>query len=85
MGYEALVDAAAVIGNFQRMNRIADASGLELDAPVRALSGGLREELGINEFSTAANTKPTGAAMKLFGNLIFPIALKFYKPPMSGK
>jgi len=79
MGYEAMVDAAGVIGNFQRMNRIADSAGLELDAPVRAMSSDFRDDLGISKFSTAANTKKTGPAMKLFSRLIFPLALKFYK------
>ena len=32
-GSAALVDAAAVIGNFERMTRIADATGIPLDAP----------------------------------------------------
>lgn len=85
IGSEAAADAAAVIGNFERMNRIADATGIELDAPLRALSGGMREDLGINGFDSAANTKPTGGLMKLVSKLIFPLALKFYKPPMSGK
>lgn len=85
IGADAAVDAAAVIGNFERMNRIADGVGIELDAPLRALSGDLREELGINAFASAANTKPTGGLMSLFAKLIFPLALKFYKPPMSGK
>lgn len=30
MGSGALVDAAALVGNFERMNRIADASGITL-------------------------------------------------------
>ena len=85
MGFEATVDAAAVIGNFQRMNRIADATGLELDTAARFLSSDFHDTLGISGFTSAENTKPTGFAMKLFSRLIFPLAMKFFKPPMSAK
>lgn len=85
MGHEAMVDAAGVIGNFQRMNRIADASGLELDAPVRLLAGDIRDELGLTEFTTAENTRRTGAITKIFGKLIYPLAVKFFKPPTARK
>ena len=34
VGAEGLVDAAAVIGNFERMVRIADGTGIPLDTPV---------------------------------------------------
>jgi len=51
-GSAALVDAAAVVGNFQRMVRIADGTGIPVDAPVRALSGDFREELGLESFAT---------------------------------
>ena len=34
LGDAAMVDAAAVIANFQRMVRIADSSGIPLDEPV---------------------------------------------------
>jgi len=49
-GSAALVDAAAVVGNFQRMERIADGTGIPVDAPVRALSGDFRE--GLESFAT---------------------------------
>ena len=47
LGDAALVDAAAVIGNFERMTRIADGTGIPLDAPVAAMTADLREDLGI--------------------------------------
>jgi hypothetical protein len=60
LGPAALVDAAAVIGNFQRMTRIADGTGIPLDAPVAAMTADIREELGINEFGSAAYTPRVG-------------------------
>ena len=56
VGPEALVDAAAVVGNFQRMVRIADATGIPLDAPMERVTEDLRSELGIDHFGSAANT-----------------------------
>ena len=45
VGPEGLVSAAAVVGNFQRMVRIADSIGIPLDAPVEILSQDLRDDL----------------------------------------
>ena len=51
-GSGALVDAAAVVGNFQRMVRIADGAGIPLDGVTLALTSGLREDLGVEEYSS---------------------------------
>jgi len=51
-GSGVLVDAAAVVGNFERMVRIADGAGIPLDGVVTALSGDFREELGLEEFES---------------------------------
>lgn len=51
-GSEALVDAAGVIGNFERMVRIADGTGIPLDGIMGALSGDIREQLGLDEFDS---------------------------------
>jgi hypothetical protein len=58
-GSAALVDAAAVVGNFERMVRIADGSGIPLDGVVTALSSDFREDLGIDAFDSR---RVTGAA-----------------------
>jgi hypothetical protein len=76
LGAEALVDASAVIGNFQRMVRIADGSGIPLDKPVSIISAGLREELGYNEFGSANLTPKVGAATKWLGAKLRPLFLK---------
>ena len=67
LGPDALVDAAAVASNFERMVRIADATGIPLDAPVDALSGDFRSQLGIDRFGSAANTPERGALLRTLG------------------
>lgn len=52
-GAAVLVDAAAVIGNFQRMVRIADGTGIPLDDRSVEPSRELREELGLDSFHSA--------------------------------
>ena len=72
-GPEVLVDTAAVVANFQRMVRIADSSGIPLDSPMVALSGGLRSELVIDAFRSAANTPEPGPAAKATGRVLEPM------------
>lgn len=61
MGANALVDAAAVIGCFQRLNRMSDGAGIELDEQMLMMTAGLRAELKIDDYVSAANTpKLTG-------------------------
>ena len=59
MGSEAVVDAAGVASNFERMVRIADATGIPQEAPVMMLGDDLIEELDLRRFGSAANTPPT--------------------------
>ena len=56
VGPEGFVDAAGVIGNFERMVRIADGSGIPLDEMGMSMSSEIRQELGLNSFPTAVNT-----------------------------
>ena len=53
LGVRALIDAAAVIGNFQRMVRIADSTGIPVDQRAAEITGDIREELGLNSFVSA--------------------------------
>ncbi len=55
-GNDVVVDAAAVAGNFQRMVRIADATGIPVDEPMQALSRGIQEDLDLRRFHSAQNT-----------------------------
>lgn len=53
LGPTGLVDAAAVASNFERMVRIADATGIPLDESVEALTADLRDRLGLDRFASA--------------------------------
>ena len=51
LGAGGLVDAAAVVANFNAIDRIADATGIPIDAERVELTAGLRAELGIDAFA----------------------------------
>ena len=59
---EAFVDACAVIGAFNVVDRIADATGIPLDPPLAAMSGDLRRELNLARFASSANTPAAGGS-----------------------
>ena len=48
---EAMVDAAGVASNFERMVRIADATGIRLDERMAALSQEVRDALQLERFT----------------------------------
>jgi len=56
LGPEALVDAAAVASNFERMVRIADATGIPLDSFLDEMTADIRAELHLARFESTANT-----------------------------
>ncbi|NIB38916.1 hypothetical protein HBA55_04920 [Pseudomaricurvus alkylphenolicus] len=60
-GPEAMVDTAGIASNFQRMNRIADATGLPLDSlgnnKLNALRDSLNGQLGIDQYRSVINKK----------------------------
>ena len=51
MSAEALVDAAGVASNFERMVRIADATGIPLDERMEVLSREVRDALQLERFT----------------------------------
>ncbi len=53
---EEFVDAAGVVGNFERMVRIADGTGIPLDDYARDATEEMREDLGLNSFASAVHT-----------------------------
>jgi len=53
LGPEALVDAAAVASNFERMVRIADSTGILLDNFMDETTAGIRTELNLVRFASA--------------------------------
>ncbi len=64
-GSAVVVDAAGVIGNFERMVRIADSTGIPLDGMVEAMSGDLQEDLGLDRFESRRATGRAGIARAL--------------------
>ena len=51
LGDAALVDAAAMVANYSALDRVADATGIPLEAAKAAATAGLRAELGIDGFA----------------------------------
>lgn len=53
---EAFVDTCAVVGAFNVVDRIADATGIPLDAGMAAMSTEVRKELDLARFASSANS-----------------------------
>lgn len=70
MGVEAMVDAVGVASNFQRMDRIADSTGIPSDGAMVVMMEELNQELGLNEFVSASNTPGMSGLRRLFNKLI---------------
>jgi len=83
LGPESFVAAAAVASNFERMVRIADATGIPLDAPLDAMSAGMRAELGIDAFGSAANTPSLSPARRLLGRALAALA-RYLMPALAA-
>ncbi len=79
LGPEGLVDAAAVASNFERMDRIADATGIPLDAPLAMMTEDLRAELDLGRFASAANTPALGAAQRTAARALRPLLPRLMK------
>ena len=73
LGPAVLVDAVAVAANFERMVRIADGTGIPLDAPVEIATSDVRTALGIDRFAAAAHTPPAGALRRLLTPVLRPL------------
>ncbi|MDE0952425.1 MAG: hypothetical protein OSA45_14230 [Halioglobus sp.] len=81
-GSQVLVDAAAVAGNFQRMVRIADATGIPVDGLMNALSGSITEELDLHRFASAQHTPQQNTLQKLVG---VPVRFLLQRVVRAGK
>lgn len=87
LGENAMIDAAGVIANFQRMVRIADGTGIPLDTPVAMMTSSIREDLGINEYGSAGNTPALSLLQRLLGRVLqpaLPWVVKFMTRNMSN-
>ncbi len=70
LGAPGLVDSAAVASNFERMVRIADGCGIPLDPPVVMLTKDVRDDLGLDRFTSAANTPGQGFLGRSLGPVL---------------
>ncbi len=75
-GSQAVVDAAGVIGNFERMTRIADATGIPLDGASQVMSEDFRSALGLEAFASAQNTRRALLWRRALAPLLAPAAKK---------
>ena len=66
MEADAMVDAAGIVSNFQRMVRIADSTGIPSEAPMLLVSEDFCEPLGIDKYVSAANTENPSFLKRLF-------------------
>ncbi len=78
-GPDVLVDAAAVAGNFQRMVRIADCTGIPLDERNMGLSASVRSDLNLGRFGTAQHSRATTWLDRVKGRLMRPLFKRFIK------
>jgi hypothetical protein len=56
LGPKAFVDACAVVGAFNVVDRIADATGIPLDHSMAAMSEEVRSDLDLARFGSSVNT-----------------------------
>ena len=59
LGSRGLVDAAAVLGNFECVNRVANACGIAAEAKMEKMVGDTVDVLNIRHYASANNT-PAG-------------------------
>ena len=57
LGPAAMVDAAGVASNFERMVRIADSTGIQLDERMEVLSKEVRDKLRLERFTAYKETE----------------------------
>ena len=73
LGATVLVDAVAVASNFERMVRIADGTGIPLDAAVEIATSDVRRDLGIDGFAAAACTPRPALLRRLLTPVLRPL------------
>ena len=85
LGEAAMVDSACIIANFQRMVRIADGTGIPLDAQMAAITADLRKDLGINDYSAAQLTPDPGFGARLAARLLKPFLPALLRRMMAAQ
>jgi hypothetical protein len=67
------------------MVRIADSTGIPLDAPVTAMTGDIRGELGLGRFGSSANTREAGALPLAVGRVLRPVIVSALKWALAAR
>lgn len=62
VGGPAFIEAAATVGIFNGLVRVADSTGIPLDEGTRRNSASFRESLGLDAFPSSRNTNLEGGA-----------------------
>ncbi len=73
LGDAAVADSAAIVATFQKMTRVADSTGIPLDAVTEMASRDLRDQLGVNEFASARNTPAPALLQQLGAKVLGPL------------
>ena len=73
VGSEGLVDTAGIVANFQRMVRIADATGIPLDTALDVASQDVRDELALERFGSSRNTAAASLLRRATGRVLRPL------------
>ncbi len=74
VGPEGLVDSAAVIATFNKMDRIADSTGIPLDGMLDLMTQDMQSEIGLDRFASAANTPKGGSLKHVLSRILKPVA-----------
>jgi hypothetical protein len=69
VGPEAFVQAAATVGIFNGLVRVADCTGIPLDDGTRNASVDFRSELGLDDFAGARSTDPGSGGAAVEGSV----------------
>ena len=83
-GNDVLIDAAGVAANFQRMVRIADATGIPVDDIMSGLSGSIPDDLNLRRFQSAGNTPEQGRLGRVKGKILGILARRLLRRAASG-
>jgi len=74
VGPEGFVDAAAVVATFSTVDRIADSTGIPLDGMLDVMTVDMRTQIGLDRFSSAANTPRPGTLKRGLSRILKPVA-----------
>lgn len=87
VGAAGLIDTCAIISTFQKMVRLADATGIPLDTATEMASRQLRKQIGLDEFGSARNTPAPGLIQRVAARVLGPMSPRVirYLGPLSRK